>query len=194
LVTTLAIGLATSLVAAAAALLIVAALARPRGLSPGEMLRVYPDLVRLLASLSKDPRVGRAVRWRLLVALAYNAQPFNLIPDFIPVIGFADNVVVTAWAVRSAIRTSGPAVVLSNWSGSRAGFALVCRLCRLKISDGEVEPPELVPMPEGRVDGRTRRRRWARAAGAAGLGSARPAAAPSAPVVRCRWSPRPGRL
>ena len=112
-----------------------AALARPRGLSPADLLRVYPDLVRLLVSLSRDRRVGRAVRWRLLVALVYNAQPFNLIPDFIPVIGFADNVVVTAWAVRSAIRRAGPAVVLSNWSGSRAGFALVCRLCRLKIAD-----------------------------------------------------------
>ena len=146
--TTLAIGLATSLVAAVAALLVAAAVARPRGLSPGELIRVYPDLVRLLASLSRDRRVGRAVRWRLLVALVYNAQPFNLIPDFVPVIGFADNVVVTAWAVRSAIRTSGPAVVLSHWDGSRAGFALVCRLCRLSISHEEMERPELAAMPE----------------------------------------------
>ena len=140
---TLAIGLATALVAAVAALLVAVAVARPRGLSPGELLRVYPGLARLLVSLSRDRRVGRAVRWRLLVALVYNAQPFNVIPDFVPVIGFADNVVVTAWAVRSAIRTSGPAVVLSNCSGSRAGFTLVCRLCRLRISHEEMEPPDL---------------------------------------------------
>ena len=61
---TLAIGLATSLVAAAAALLVVAAFARPRGLALGELLRVYPDLVRLLAGLSRDRRVGRAASWR----------------------------------------------------------------------------------------------------------------------------------
>ena len=140
---TLAIGLATSLVAAAAALLVAAACARPRGLPLAGLLRVYPDLVRLLASLSRDRRVGRAVRWRLLVALVYNTQPFNLIPDFIPVIGFADNVVVTAWAVRSAIGKAGPVVVLSNWTGSRAGFAVVCRLCRLRISYEEMESPEL---------------------------------------------------
>ena len=131
---TLAVGLATSLLAAVAALVIAVAVARPRRISLGELLRVYPDLLRLLAGLSRDRRVGRAVRWRLLVALIYNAQPFNVIPDFVPVIGFADNMVVTAWAVRSAIRRSGPAVVFSNWSGSRAGFALVCRLCRLKIA------------------------------------------------------------
>ena len=50
-------------------------------------------MVRLLASLAKDRRVSRAVRWRLLVALVYNAQPINIIPDFVPVIGLADNVV-----------------------------------------------------------------------------------------------------
>jgi uncharacterized membrane protein YkvA (DUF1232 family) len=134
--------LATSLVAAVAGLLIAAGLAAPRRLSAGELLRVYPDLVRLLARLSKDRRVGRAVRWRLLVALVYNAQPINLIPDFIPVIGLADNIAVTAWAVRSAIRKSGPAVLLSNWSGTRAGLDLLCRLCRLNIAYEETETRE----------------------------------------------------
>ena len=138
----LAVGLATSLAAAAGALLIAAALARPRGLSACDLLRVYPDLVRLLASLSRDRRVSRAVRWRLLVALVYNAQPFNIIPDFVPVIGLADNVVVTAWAVRSAIRKSGPAVVRSNWSGSRSGFTLLCRLCRLNGAAEETQTRE----------------------------------------------------
>ena len=139
---TLAVGLATSAVAAVAALLLAAALARPRGLSPADLLRVYPDLVRLLVSLSRDRRVSRAVRWRLLVALVYNAQPFNLIPDFVPVIGLADNVVVTAWAVRSAIRRSGPAVVLSNWSGTQAGLDLLCRLCRLDVACEETAKPD----------------------------------------------------
>ena len=141
-----AVGLATSLVAAAAALLTVAALVRPRGVSAGEVLRVCPDSVRLLANLSKDRRAGRAVRWRLLVALAYNAQPVvNVIPDFVPVIGLADNVVITAWALRSAIRKSGPAVVSSNWPGTRAGFALLCRLCQLKVPGGTDERGEESP-------------------------------------------------
>ena len=129
-------GLATSLVMAAAALFIAAAVVRPRDLSASGLLRLYPDVVRLLMSLSKDRRVGRAVRWRLLVALAYNAQPVNVIPDFVPVIGLTDNIVVTAWAVRSAVRKSGSAVVLSNWRGNWAGFVLLCRLCRLTVPGG----------------------------------------------------------
>ena len=59
-----------------------------------------------------------------------------MIPGFVPVIGLADNVMVTAWALRSAIRKSGPDVVSSNWPGSQAGFTLLCRLCQLKIPDG----------------------------------------------------------
>jgi len=64
----------------------------------------------------------------------------NVIPGFVPVIGLADNVMVTAWALRSAIRKSGPDVVSSNWPGSRAGFALLYRLCQLKTDPGDRGP------------------------------------------------------
>ena len=97
--------------------------------------------MRLLAGLSKDQRVGRAVRRRLLVALAYNAQPVNLIPDFVPVIGLADNVV--GYGVGGAQRhpqVGSGRGALCNWSGSRAGFAL---LCRLNISHEETGEQEL---------------------------------------------------
>lgn len=128
------VSLATAVGAAIAVLLVAAVVAAPRDMPAADLLRVYPDLVRLLVSLSKDKRVARPVRWRLLVALAYNAQPFNLIPDFIPVIGLVDNVVITAWAIRGAIRTSGGDIVLSHWRGSPASFSLLCRLCRLKTT------------------------------------------------------------
>lgn len=130
-VITLLIGLATALAAAFVALIVAAVAAAPAGMPTADLLRVYPELVRLLVSLSKDKSVACPVRWRLLVALAYNVQPINLIPDFIPVIGLADNVVITAWAVRSALRRSGAEVVLSHWRGSPASFTLLCRLCRL---------------------------------------------------------------
>jgi hypothetical protein len=50
------------------------------------------------------------------------------------VIGLADNVVITAWAIRSAIRKSGAAAVRSHWRGSQASFSLLSRLCRLKAT------------------------------------------------------------
>lgn len=135
-VTALLAGLASALAAAIAALFLAARIAAPRDMPRAALLRLYPDLLRLLVGLARDKRVGTPVRWRLMVALAYNAQPFNLIPDFIPVVGLADNVIITAWAVRSAIRKSGADVVRSHWRGGPASFALVCRLCRLAV------PPE----------------------------------------------------
>ncbi len=146
--TTLLVGLGSALLAGLAALFLAAFLAAPRGLPAAALLRVYPDLVRLLIALAKDPRVAASVRWRLLVAVAYNIQPLNLIPDFIPVIGFADNMIVTAWAVRSAIRKSGPALVSSCWPGDPAGFQLVCRLCRLPV----VPAPRLGDRPPNTPD------------------------------------------
>ena len=131
--TALFIGLATTLAAAFVALIVAAVAAAPAGMPTADLLRVYPDLVRLLVSLSKDRRVARPVRWRLLAALAYNVQPINLIPEFIPVVGLADNVIITAWAVRSALHRSGAGVVLCHWRGSPASFTLLCRLCHLHI-------------------------------------------------------------
>ena len=135
--TTLLIGLPTALAAAFVALIVAAVAAAPAGMPKADLLRVYLDLVRLLVSLSKDRQIARPVRFRLLVALIYNVQPINLIPNFIPVAGLADNVVITAWAVRSALRKSGAEVVLGHWQGSPASFILLCRLCHLHV------PPEL---------------------------------------------------
>jgi len=134
------IGLATAVVAAFAALLAAAVFAAPKNARKADLLWLYPDLVRLLVGLSRDRRVAWPVRWRLLVAAAYNVQPINLIPDFVPVVGLADNVVVAAWAVRGAIRRSGPEVVLSHWHGNPASFAVVCRLCRLDAHSAGAQP------------------------------------------------------
>jgi uncharacterized membrane protein YkvA (DUF1232 family) len=152
-VTALIIGFGTAMFAAIAALLLATLIAAPRDMRTADLLRVYPDLIRLLAGLAKDKRVAWPVRWRLLAALAYNAQPINLIPDFIPVVGLADNVIITAWAIRSAIRRSGTEIVLRHWRGRSASFVLVCRLCRLApvdepmaLSDGA---PSAMCVPEG---------------------------------------------
>jgi uncharacterized membrane protein YkvA (DUF1232 family) len=64
--------------------------------------------------------------------LIYNVQPINLIPDFIPVIGFADNVVVIIWALRGTVRRAGVAAVERHWQGSEFGLTIVYRAVRLQ--------------------------------------------------------------
>ena len=99
--------------------------------SAADLARVFPTALRLATSLYRDPAVPNSVRWRLRAALIYNIQPINLIPDFIPVIGFADNVVVLAWALRSTIRIAGPDAVGRHWKGSPASLAALYRVLRL---------------------------------------------------------------
>ena len=74
-----------------------------------------------------------AVRGRIAIALLYNAQPINLIPDFIPVVGFVDNIVITTWALRSAARRAGPDRVVAHWPGTHDELVLLYQLARLGV-------------------------------------------------------------
>ena len=128
----LVLGLAITLVAGCVAMAAGAAVAIRRGAAPPELPAFIPSVARLLLRLLLDRSIPLRVRARILVAVAYNAQPINLIPDFVPVIGFADNVIVTAWALRSTARRVGREVVVKHWSGSQAGLAMVLRLAGLQ--------------------------------------------------------------
>lgn len=57
--------------------------------------------------------------------LGYLALPFDLVPDFIPVLGYAEHVIVVALMLRSVVRRAGPAALAQHWSGSSAGLAVV---------------------------------------------------------------------
>ena len=102
--------------------------------------RLLPDLVRLIKRLATDPGMPRGVRVRLAVLLGYLALPIDLIPDFIPVVGYADDAIVIAIVLRSVTRAAGPAVLDRHWPGTPEGLAAVRRLCRLP--DGIGPPPK----------------------------------------------------
>jgi uncharacterized membrane protein YkvA (DUF1232 family) len=104
---------------------------RPRGMTAREAAALVPETVRLVRALRRDPDLPRSVRWRLVAAVAYNAQPINLIPDFVPVIGLVDNIVVVAWALRSAVKAAGPGVIARHWRGSDEALGLLFRVLRL---------------------------------------------------------------
>jgi uncharacterized membrane protein YkvA (DUF1232 family) len=104
---------------------------RPDGLRIRDALRLLPDLVRLLRRLAGDRTLPRGVRIRLWLLLAYLALPFDLVPDFIPVIGYADDAVIVAFALRSVTRRAGAAALERHWPGSPDGLAAVRRLAGL---------------------------------------------------------------
>ena len=68
---------------------------------------------------------------RLWLLLAYLAFPIDLVPDFIPVIGYADDVVIVAAVLRSVVRRAGPQAVRRHWPGTHDGLEALWRLARL---------------------------------------------------------------
>lgn len=131
---TVAIGLVAGLVLLWLALGVVLWLSKPDDLSLRELVRLLPDLLVLLKRLAEDPTIPRGVRIRLVLLLGYLAWPFDLIPDFIPVLGYADDAIVVALVLRSVARRAGPAALSRHWPGTTAGLGAVRRLCSLPAS------------------------------------------------------------
>jgi len=125
------IGIAVALLLVWLALVIALLIARPSGNVVTESLRLMPDLLRLVARLARDRSLPRGVRVRLGLLLAYLAFPLDLIPDVVPVLGYADDAIVVALVLRSVIRHAGPEAIRRHWPGTPAGLATIGRLCRL---------------------------------------------------------------
>ena len=107
---------------------------RPRGGLLRESLRILPDLVRLLTRLARDPDLPRGVRVRLGLLLGYLALPVDLVPDFVPVLGYADDAIVVVLALRSVVRRVGVEPLRAHWPGTDDGFTTLCRLAGLHDS------------------------------------------------------------
>lgn len=112
--------------------LVIALLAlRPRGNLLKEALRLLPDLLRLIRRLAADRSLPRGVRIRLALLVVYLALPIDLIPDFIPVLGYADDAIIVTVVLRSVVRHAGLDAVRAHWPGTDDGFDVVVRLTGL---------------------------------------------------------------
>lgn len=89
--------------------------------------RLLPDVLRLLKRLAGDSSLPSGVRIRLGLMLAYLLCPIDLIPDFVPVLGYADDAVVVGIAIRSATRAAGAEALERHWPGTPEGLAVIRR-------------------------------------------------------------------
>ncbi len=101
--------------------LLLAALARrlPPGLAR-EVAGFLPNCAVLLRRLWREPQVPRRARVALGLAALWVLSPVDLVPEFLPVIGPLDDVVVVVLALRYALRTVPRPVVEAAWPGSPA--------------------------------------------------------------------------
>ncbi len=132
------IGVAVSIALCWIALVIVLFAVRPKGSLLKEAVRLVPDVLRLLRRIASDPASPRGVRVRLWLLFVYLAIPFDLIPDIVPVLGYADDAIIVALALRSVVRRAGPDAVRRHWPGTEDGLAALWRIAGL----GGVTPPE----------------------------------------------------
>jgi len=138
---TLVVSVVASVAVTYLALLVALLVARPKGSLLGEAVRLLPDLLRLLRRLATDSTVPRGARVRLALLLAYLAIPFDLVPDFVPVLGYADDAIVVSLVLRSVVRRAGSPAVRRHWPGTDDGLAALARVTRLQLEPAVVARP-----------------------------------------------------
>lgn len=114
---------------------------RGRDVSPQEARRRYetgrarlkeaalflPNLVKLATRLARDPRVPRSRKLGLTLLAGYLALPFDLIPDFIPVLGVADDIILIAATLGWVLKAVPKEIVEEHWDGRTDLFVLLDR-------------------------------------------------------------------
>jgi len=126
-----AIGMLGALLLAWLLLVVYLLLRKPERGTAREALRLLPDTVRLLRRIAGDSSLPRGVRFRLWLLLGYLAFPLDVVPDFIPIVGYVDDVVIAGAALRSVVRRAGPGTVRHHWPGTGEGLAALWRLAGL---------------------------------------------------------------
>lgn len=89
-----------------------------------------PDLLRLVRNLLTDRSVPRGVRLALVGLLAWLVNPIDLIPEFVPVLGPLDDVIVAIIVLRYVRRRLGHEELRRRWPGSVEGYDLLSGILR----------------------------------------------------------------
>ena len=95
------------------------------------LLRALPDLVRLITRLATDPVLPRGAKIALAAAVVYLLSPIDLIPDFIPFVGYLDDALLAAVVLDGLLNWVDRSLVLRYWPGSPASLDTLARAARL---------------------------------------------------------------
>ncbi|MDD3051097.1 MAG: DUF1232 domain-containing protein [Candidatus Cloacimonetes bacterium] len=84
-----------------------------------DYLFLLPDFFMLLIRLTTDERVKKSLKFTVLGVIAYVILPIDIIPDFIPIIGYVDDLVMAIFALNMIMNEVGFQILLDNWSGPK---------------------------------------------------------------------------
>lgn len=96
-----------------------------------ELLKALPNLARLLARLVGDPVLPRAAKIALAAAMVYLASPIDLIPDFIPLVGYLDDLLIGALVIDGVLNWVDRGLILKYWPGTPDSLERIARVARM---------------------------------------------------------------
>jgi uncharacterized membrane protein YkvA (DUF1232 family) len=125
-----------------------------------DLLLALPRLGRMLISLAADREVPTAAKVVLGALAVYLVSPIDLIPDFIPWLGYLDDVILAAVVVDGVLNFVDRALVLRYWPGSPDSLeriaAVARRLARwvpARVKARIFGPSPLSPLGRGQGEG-----------------------------------------
>ena len=91
------------------------------------LVGVIPDCLVLFKRLVGDPRVPLGGKLLLGATMIYLAMPFDVVPDFIPLAGQLDDVIIVGWVLSKVVQTAGTALVTEHWPGPQPSLDVLLR-------------------------------------------------------------------
>ena len=95
-----------------------------------ELLLALPRLGRMLISLAADRDVPTAAKVVLGAVAVYLVSPIDLIPDFIPFLGYLDDLLLAAVVVDGVLNFVDRPLLLRYWPGSADSLERIALVAR----------------------------------------------------------------
>ncbi len=95
------------------------------------LLRALPDIARLVGRLAGDPLLPAPAKIALAAAVIYLVSPVDLLPDFIPVLGYLDDLLLVAVILDGILNYVDRRLILNYWPGTATSLDRLARAARL---------------------------------------------------------------
>jgi uncharacterized membrane protein YkvA (DUF1232 family) len=82
-----------------------------------DYLLALPDFFILLCRLAADKRVTSSQKLFIGGIITYVILPIDIIPDFIPIIGYVDDLVLVVYGLNLILNELDNKILIDNWSG-----------------------------------------------------------------------------
>jgi uncharacterized membrane protein YkvA (DUF1232 family) len=98
------------------------------------LLRAVPALLRMLAGLIRDPALPRGAKIALVAAAVYLASPIDLVPDALPILGYIDDVLLSAIILDGVLNLVNRELLLRHWPRGERSLDVLARAARTLVA------------------------------------------------------------